>query len=266
MNLAQQITEKVGGEWHCHYGLAPGPGHSKNDRSLRIALHKSDLDDVVLHSYCGDDVLEVKRAWRNEGLLPRRGHSDHVIDPPKITKAKLDRLKRDADGAAEAAKRQSRASWLHSLSRPGAGTIVEAYLAGRGIAIDPLPETVRFLPASAKHPHPAMVAAFGCQRQSMPGSYHLPLDCVTGLHITYLRADGSGKAEIDPSKRMLGAVKGSPLALVPPRDGLGLLIAEGVETALSGYMATQLGCSGRPAPQASYRGLPMPSPIGSKQF
>lgn len=241
MNLAQQITEKLGGEWHCRYGLAPGPGHSKNDRSLRIALHKSDLDDVVLHSYCGDDVVALKKAWRNEGLLPRRGQGDYVIDPAKIAKAKLDKLKREADEATEAEKRQSRACWLYSLSRPGAGTVVETYLAGRGIEIKPLPETIRFLPASAKHLHPAMVAAFGLPDEAMPGTYHLPPERITGLHITYLRPDGSGKAEIDPQKRMLGAVKGSPLALVPPRDGLGLHIGEGIETVLIGHYATGLG-------------------------
>ena len=44
-----------------------------------------------------------------------------------------------------------------------------------------------------------------------------------------------------PEKKVLGAVKGSPLALVPPRDGLGFHIGEGIETVLSGHYATGLG-------------------------
>jgi hypothetical protein len=70
----------------------------------------------------------------------------------------------------------------------------------------------------------------------------MPRESVKGLHITYLKPDGSGKAPVDPPRKMLGSVKGNPLALVPPNDGLGLLIAEGIETALSGHLATGLGC------------------------
>jgi hypothetical protein len=36
------------------------------------------------------------------------------------------------------------------------------YLASRDIIIDPIPATIRYLPASAKHPHPAMVARSAC--------------------------------------------------------------------------------------------------------
>jgi hypothetical protein len=51
------------------------------------------------------------------------------------------------------------------------------------------------------------------------------------VHRTYLRPDGSGKADIDPPKAMLGAVTGGAVRLA---DGLGpLVVAEGIETALS---------------------------------
>jgi hypothetical protein len=50
-------------------------------------------------------------------------------------------------------------------------------------------------------------------------------------HRTYLRADGSGKAPIDPPKAMLGAVAGGAVRL---SEGPGpLVVAEGIETALS---------------------------------
>jgi hypothetical protein len=51
------------------------------------------------------------------------------------------------------------------------------------------------------------------------------------VHRTYLLPDGSGKAAIDPDKMMLGAVAGGAVRLT---DGPGgLVVAEGIETALS---------------------------------
>jgi hypothetical protein len=51
------------------------------------------------------------------------------------------------------------------------------------------------------------------------------------VHRTWLRADGLGKADIDPPKAMLGAVTGGAVRLA---DGFGpLVVAEGIETALS---------------------------------
>jgi hypothetical protein len=51
------------------------------------------------------------------------------------------------------------------------------------------------------------------------------------VHRTYLRSDGSGKADIDPSKAMLGATAGGAVRLA---DGLGrLVVVEGIESGLS---------------------------------
>ena len=40
---------------------------------------------------------------------------------------------------------------------------------------------------------------------------------------------------------MLGSVEGQPLVLAPPNDGLGLVVTEGIEDALSVHEATGLG-------------------------
>jgi hypothetical protein len=51
------------------------------------------------------------------------------------------------------------------------------------------------------------------------------------VHRTYLREHGSGKAEVDPPKAMLGAVAGGAVCVA---QGAGpLVVAEGIETALS---------------------------------
>jgi putative DNA primase/helicase len=54
---------------------------------------------------------------------------------------------------------------------------------------------------------------------------------LTGLHRTYLRPDGRGKAEVEPAKKMLGACCGGAVRLTPVRRRLAL--CEGIETGLS---------------------------------
>ena len=71
MSLAQDITRRLGGDWHGTYGAVPGPGHSRHDRSLTIRDHSSNPEDVFIKSFAGDDELAIKQEWRRQGLLPR---------------------------------------------------------------------------------------------------------------------------------------------------------------------------------------------------
>jgi phage/plasmid primase-like uncharacterized protein len=56
-----------------------------------------------------------------------------------------------------------------------------------------------------------------------------------GLHRTYLKPDGSGKAPVEPNKMMLGQLRGGSVPLSPIRETL--IISEGIETALSVALA-----------------------------
>jgi hypothetical protein len=86
-----------------------------------------------------------------------------------------------------------------------------------------------------------MIAAFGLPDEPAPGEFAIPDDAVRGVHITRLAADGSAKAGTQTDKIMIGASLGSPIALAPVNDLLGLGIAEGIENALSVHQATGLG-------------------------
>lgn len=231
MSLARDLTHYFGGDWNGRFGLVPGPGHSKGDRSLKIAPHANDLDDVVLHSFAGDEALAIKKVWREQGLLPRRSNAPERSMPEKA------RRKPDAD---DEKKRLEIALYLWSKARSGAKTFVQKYMEWRGINIDPFPPTIRYLPASERHPYPAMIVAAGVPDEPEVGIYRLP-DRVTGVHLTYLAENGLGKAPVNPPRRMLGTIKSYPLALIPPNDGLGLFIGEGVETALAVHAQTGLG-------------------------
>jgi hypothetical protein len=97
------------------------------------------------------------------------------------------------------AARTARALAVWRETRPAAGTVVETYLANRGLALPSL-ALLRFHPAYP-HPsgsrYPAIVALVEhCQRGPV------------GVHRTYLHSDRSGKASIEPAKASRGSVGG----------------------------------------------------------
>ena len=101
------------------------------------------------------------------------------------------------------------------------GSPVETYLRSRGVGLPDAP-VIRF------HPH--------CPRTggALPAMVALMVDPITGepcgLHRTFIRPDGSGKAAVTPAKMMIGGAGIVRLA-EPFAEGLGL--SEGIETALS---------------------------------
>ncbi len=235
---AKRITLDLGGEWHGSYGSAPAPGHDKRDRSLSIRPHPQKLDDVVLHCFAGEDWRDVKAELRSRGLLPEWKRPDawdirdtlrRVPDVPALT-------------AEKTAERRRIALWLWDKSQPADGTIVATYLRLRGICIAPLPATLRFLPANPpKHPHPAMIGCFALPDEPEPGALHIDAATIRGVHLTLIKPDGSGKAGTEQDKIAIGRNHTLPVVLAPPNDGLGLIVAEGIEDALTAHQRSGLG-------------------------
>jgi Toprim domain len=195
----------------------------------------------------------VLRVWRIEPSFvsfhcARCGEHGFVFyrdsappDPAKLAKARTESAERDR---ALRAERLSKARWLWSQRRHIAGSIAERYLReARGYG-GPLPATLGFLPARGEHP-PAMIAAFGLAHEVEPGVIAIADCAVTGVHLTRLRPDGSGKATFagpdEPAKIMIGHSTGSPIVLAPPNDLLGLAVTEGIEDGLSVYKSMGLG-------------------------
>jgi hypothetical protein len=136
--------------------------------------------------------------------------------------------------------RIARLLWLRS--REGRGSLVEDYFFARGICLGLWPATIRFLPANPpNHLWPTQIAAYGIPSEPEPGVLLFSPADVTGVQLTYLRPDGGGKAPIDTCKRSIGRDHTAPIVLAPPNDGLGLVIAEGIEDALSLHVETGLG-------------------------
>lgn len=223
---ARGIVLALGGKWYGRYGLCRCPAHGDRKPSLSV----SDGADGRLLAKCfvGCSFPDIAAALRGLGLI-EGGGAFVAPDPAAIAQ-------REALERAEAAKRAAQAERLWQEAQPIAGSPAEAYLRGRGI-VGPLPASLRFHPAcwhQTAQRFPAMVAR---------------LEGADGfaVHRTYLKPDGSGKADVAPPKAMLGAVAGGAVRLT---EGHGALaVGEGIETALS------LSCGLLSAPAAIWAAL-----------
>ena len=211
MTDAREVTINLGGKWHHKYGAAPCPvcqsGRHKAQNALTIADGRN-----------GGLVLDCKKsACAFLDILAAAGVTSGSYkspDPETLAKREAEQLKE-----AERRAAQALAIWKESL--PIDGTVAETYLRGRGITCA-LPKSLRFHPqcwhgATAKR-YPAMVAAVQGNR-------------LAAVHRTYLQADGSVKADIEPAKMMLGATAGAAVRLTEAQ--VALVVSEGIETALS---------------------------------
>jgi hypothetical protein len=228
LGLIDQVT---GGRLGTHDMACPFCGPFKrsgrNQRRQVLRVYRIEPNFAGYHcARCG-----AKGAVFNRHSAPP--------DPAKLAKARAEAVERERVVAAE---RLSLARWLWLRRRPIAGTIAEFYLrCARGYG-GRLPTTLGFLPARGDHP-PAMISAFGNAEETDAGALSICDTAVLGVHLTRLLPDGSGKAvETDePAKIMIGYSTGSPIVLAPPNDGLGMVIAEGIEDTLSAHEATGLG-------------------------
>jgi hypothetical protein len=87
-----------------------------------------------------------------------------------------------------------------------------------------------------------MIAAIGVASEVEPRVYTIVDEALVAVHLTLLRPDGSGKAEVHSGKLIIGqGSAGFPICLAPPNDLLGVAITEGIEDGLSMHEATGLG-------------------------
>lgn len=210
MTDARAIVLALGGKWRGHFGLCRCPAHG--DRTPSLSVANGDTVPLLVKCHAGCDFRAVLSALEGLGLVERGGA---FVAPDPLALAM-----REAAERSEAAKRAAQAERIWSEAQPIAGTVAETYLRGRCIT-GHLPPTLRFHPACWHHTakrFPAMVA-----RLEGAGSF--------AVHRTYLRADGHGKADVDPPRAMLGATAGAAVRLSEGPQGLA--VAEGIETALS---------------------------------
>jgi hypothetical protein len=231
---AADVARALGGDvYRGAQVLAPGPGHRPEDRSLHIWLDPNYPDGFRVCSYADDPWQECRDYVRDKLGIDRSYRRSEPYKP---------RQPKPRDMLALARR-------LWDGTRDPRGSIVDDYLhITRGLEDLVIPPTIRFRPAQGQFPD-TMVTAF-CEPVERDGELiKPPAASISGVHFTYLaRVDGQavniehkGKTGAAAKKRTLGPSMGIPLALAPPNDGLGLVVAEGIEDALSAQLATGLG-------------------------
>lgn len=208
---------KVGASW-----VARCPAHDDHEPSLSI---RNGWDGkVLIRCHAGCDQKAVIDALRGRSLWASGGPRNFPRRPRRVVAER----RTDQDDC----QRSKVALAIWQATKPAIGTLIEAYLATRGLK-PPLPETLRFH-AWLRHPSggiwPAMVALV---TRGFDGT---PL----AIHRTFVAREGGGKAPVYPQKMMLGPCRGGAVRLASPYDTL--MVGEGIETCLAAMQAT-----GRPA-------------------
>ena len=225
---------------------------------------QGDIIDLIAFAHFGD------KSKRGDAI---RWAKDYLgLD--ELTSAQRDRLKREAEYRREKAaqreaeqdqnRRRRAFDMFIGAQKSLRGTLAETYLLTRGIELDALPHAehgeLRF-----KHElewwKGARWEQIGRRREKIrPGPARPAIIAalrnwkgeITGVHCTFLAADGSAKADLDPPKLVFGSVKECVVRLSRGPSGLSpeewlkqkprppadpLVICEGIETGLSIAMA-----------------------------
>jgi hypothetical protein len=220
---AETIAKALGGRNAARGWTARCPAH--NDRKPSLSICDADDGTVLVRFHAGCDqhdviaALQSRHVWNNNDRRhgPRAHKSNHSVanEPDEDTR-----------------KRIEAALVLWRATQPADGTLVERYLRSRGLHDVP-PSILRFH-AGLRHPAggfwSAMVAL-------VTGGVD---DAPIAIHRTFLARDGAGKAQVEPSKMMLGPCRGGAVRLAPIGDVL--MVGEAIETCLAAMQA-----SGRPA-------------------
>jgi putative DNA primase/helicase len=206
-SLAVEIAGARRGAWYDHEA-----GEGGDALALVAHLHRS--------------TMGAARRW----ALAWLGRPDAAEDRP--ARRALQRPSRAApEPLPEPNARQqwsadmARRIWREAVAGDAPHSLVPAYFASRGLRLEP-GAPIRF------HPHAWRNPKYGPHGPAMLAEM---VDPVTGewrgLHVTYLRADGTGKAEGERAKVMFGGV--GAIRLAPLNGSTRLGIAEGAETTLS---------------------------------
>jgi hypothetical protein len=81
MTCVSKLAEVLGGDVSTDEVLAPGPGHSSEDRSLSEKLGRNAPDGFLVHSFAGDDPIACRDHVRTKLGLSK-------LEPKKKTNGK----------------------------------------------------------------------------------------------------------------------------------------------------------------------------------
>lgn len=208
MTPAETLTARLCGKWHGTYGTARCPAH--DDRSPSLSIRDGEqLPLFKCHRGCSP--TQILAALRRAGHWPLSNTSR--ANPGNAA----ERLQREDE-----TRRYVNSLWAECV--PILATPAETYLRQARFIEGPLPPTLRYHPG-LKHTDTGLVLP------CMVAAVQAPDRTISGLHRTYLRSDGYGKAPVSRPKKMLGKVGGGAVRLAAAHAELA--VGEGIETCLS---------------------------------
>ena len=234
--VASQVKTKLGKSGSWLRGECPLCGASKG----KVGGSAAFVVDGAERWFCfgceeSGDVIELVAETR---YMSRVEAAQWILGPEYAPAAKVepsaDQARASEPGEA-AARNAARAADIWHEATPATGTLVETYLASRhidGRVLALMCRRLRF--------HPRVLWGRSGNRwvhaPGMVGAYHTAAGPTGGVHVTFLRADGRGKADLDPAKRMFGPTadaEGRPGAvwLIGPKGVGDLVVGEGIESA-----------------------------------
>ncbi len=83
----QTVARALGGEISGGQVLAPGPGHSAQDRSLAVKIDANAPDGFIIHSFAADDAIACKDYVREKLGLGFKSNGKQHKDSDFITAA-----------------------------------------------------------------------------------------------------------------------------------------------------------------------------------
>lgn len=198
-----EYAARLNGEVEGEFIICPSPGRPHDDRTCKVRINPDHPSYLFIYACDGPEgaAYSFVRSAIGE-IAPRCDYEN-----------------------GERARR----IWAETL--PAAGTHVERYLRKRGIT-GSAPPALRFHPRLKHTPSGGMWPA-------MVSGVSSPNGTISAVHRTWLTWSGDSKAPIEPQKMTLGSTRGCAIRLCPVSPKL--IIAEGIETALSVMQATGIG-------------------------
>lgn len=209
-----------------------------------------DIFDLI--AYVGGLRSKMDAYWWAVDCLglPRMGHTNNART---LTDAETERLRRERDRQAAEARQveddEAKSAELFKLwlsLKPIAGTPAETYLRqARGIELERLAKAPDALRWAERVEYVNQTTGEVTEWRHVMVAAMTRGKTVAALHRTYLKPDGSGKADLSKAKLMIGPARGTAIRLSRGPSGLSpakaaaagkrgpLAIGEGIETCLT---------------------------------
>jgi putative DNA primase/helicase len=229
---AEDLALALGAQWRCGRWWCLCPMHQ--ERTASFSISAGDDGRALVHCFGGCGNEDLVAELRARGLW-HAGEADP--DPEARARAERARRERERRQARKAARDRAQVRRLYfGEAGPIKGTLGGLYLEERGVEI--ALDRVRFHrrlerweqrdgKAYLAGHHPALV-------QLVTDVQDRPV----AIQRTYLRDDGTGKADVPEPRKYLGSPMGGAVRLAPVAEEL--VIGEGVETVASAMQLSGL--------------------------